>query len=154
MSNIDFPLLAVPAMIAAAQWGVLSRRFGLHLAWAASFNVAWIAAMWCGMETGFIVPNPLVMGAVGGGLTGVMQWIALRHQTARAMWCVPASVVFSIAGCWIGVAAGNVAYSRGVGETGAYLIGGAVAAVVIAAITAPLVRGALTPGSSREAQPI
>jgi hypothetical protein len=121
--------------IGAAQWLVTTRRFGADAWWVVAYGLGWWAGMWCGFRYGLFSPNPFIMGASGGAIVGVMQWVTLRHHVPRAMWWVPASVLLSVLGCWSGVATGMYVYNHMSSQATAYLVGSSVGGAVIGLLT-------------------
>lgn len=48
---------------------------------------------------------PILMGVVFGVLSGIMPWLVLRRQVARAGWWVPAHLLGSLVGGALGIIA-------------------------------------------------
>ncbi len=116
-------------LIGLAQWLVLAPRFSLTGWLIPAYGMGWYIGLWLGTNLGFLSPG-LFMGAAGGALVGVMQWLSLRRRLGRSLIWMPAMSVSSLLGCWIGVLAGVSA-----GAAPAYAIGGAVAGAVIGVLS-------------------
>lgn len=96
--------IAGGAIVGAAQWFALRRHLRLPLGWIAGTCFAWSVGIWVGETHGFIAPDPLWAGAVGGTLAGSVQtWALWRRVQRPALW-FPASVVSSTLG-WLAASA-------------------------------------------------
>lgn len=119
-------------LIGLAQWLVLARRFSLSGWLIPAYGLGWYTGLWLGMNLGFLTPEPFSMGAAGGALVGVIQWLGMRRGLHRSLIWIPTMIATSLLGCWLGVMAGVSAYNTAsVGRVAAYAIGGAVAGAVI-----------------------
>ena len=74
--------------------------------WAAASAVAWYAGMQIGVPRGFLSPDPIWTGAVGGSLAGQLPWLILRRQVERSGFWAVASLASSVLGWVAGTAAG------------------------------------------------
>ena len=138
-------ILAVTgAVIGIGQWVVLRPHLHQSAWWVLANIIGWTMA---GIVLGFVV-NPedtvlsqntfyktvtsvgafsfliilgLVLGAVGGGVSGFLQWFILRWNSYQVRWWVGASLV--------GWAIGGALVSTVLGGGGAWL-GGAIAGVI------------------------
>lgn len=123
-------------LIGLAQWLVLARRFSLSGWLILAYGLGWYIGLWLGMNLGFLTPEPFSMGAAGGALVGVMQWLGMRRRLGRSLIWIPTMIATSLVGCWLGVEAGVSAYNNvSAGLTLAYAIGGAVAGAVMGVLS-------------------
>jgi len=51
------------------------------------------------------IPSPILLGVLFGILSGIMPWLVLRRQLARAGWWVPAHLFGSLVGGALGIVA-------------------------------------------------
>ena len=70
----------------------------------------WVpCSAWLSRPSGLLVGGAAV-GAIGGAVLGVLQWLVLRRQLARAGWWIEASTVgWAVGGAAFGLAGGAVA---------------------------------------------
>ena len=82
------------------QWLVLRRRIAGTGWWVPAstlgFPIALVMAVGA-MRLGGI-PSPILMGVLFGVLSGILPWLVLRRQLARAGWWVPAHLLGSLVG--------------------------------------------------------
>jgi hypothetical protein len=134
--NGELWIIPSALLIGLAQWLVLARRFSLSGWLIPAYGLGWYIGLWLGWNLGFLGPEPFSLGAVGGALVGVMQWLSIRRRLYRSLIWIPTMIASSLLGCWIGVLAGVSAIdSASVGPTLAYAIGGAVAGAVIGVLS-------------------
>lgn len=70
------------------------------------FAIALVTAVGVGMSLGGDpMAAPILMGVVFGVLSGIMPWLVLRRQVARAGWWVPAHLLGSLVGGALGIIA-------------------------------------------------
>ena len=126
-------------VIGVMQWLVLRRQVagvGWWVVASAGGWVVFVAVVWLGFvgmraimvgAVGMVV-GVVAGGAVGGFVVGVLQWLVLRRQVARASWWVAASVVGQV------VFAVMVAFMNMFGFVGG-LVGQAVGLAMYGGIT-------------------
>ena len=51
------------------------------------------------------IPSPILLGVLFGILSGILPWLVLRRQVARAGWWVPAHLLGSLVGGAMGIVA-------------------------------------------------
>jgi len=82
------------------QWLVLRRRIAGTGWWVPAstlgFPIALVMAVGA-MRLGGI-PSPILLGVLFGVLSGILPWLVLRRQLARAGWWVPAHLLGSLVG--------------------------------------------------------
>jgi len=82
------------------QWLVLRRRIARTGWWVPAstlgFPIALVMAVGA-MRLGGI-PSPILLGVLFGVLSGILPWLVLRRQLARAGWWVPAHLLGSLVG--------------------------------------------------------
>ena len=92
------------------QWLVLRRRIAGTGWWVPAstlgFPVALVIAVGA-MRLGGI-PSPILLGVLFGILSGILPWLVLRRQVARAGWWVPAHLLGSLVGGAMGIVAFHV----------------------------------------------
>ena len=92
------------------QWLVLRRRIAGTGWWVPAstlgFPVALVMAEGA-MRVGEI-PSPILLGVLFGILSGILPWLVLRRQVARAGWWVPAHLLGSLVGGAMGIVAFHV----------------------------------------------
>ena len=134
--NGELWIIPPALLIGLAQWLVLARRFSLSGWLIPAYGLGWYIGLWLGWNLGFITPEPFSLGAAGGVLVGVMQWLGMRRLLCRSWIWIPTMTVSSLLGCWIGVLVGTSAYdSASIGVMLAYAIGGAVAGAVMGVLS-------------------
>ena len=122
-------------LIGLAQWLVLAQRFSPSGWMIPAYGLGWYVGIWLGTNLGLPAPE-LFMGAIGGALVGVMQWLSMRRRLRRSLIWIPTVIASSLLGFWIGVSAGvSAKASASVGLTLAYTIGGVVAGAVIGVLS-------------------
>ncbi len=127
-------LLIIPCGLAIgfAQWLVLAKRFSRSGWLILAYGLGWYVGLWIGYSTGFLTPEPITLGAAGGIIVGVMQWLVMKRRARRAWVWIPALAASSTFGCWLGVHAGiRVNEATSLGTAMVYAVGGAVAGAVI-----------------------
>jgi len=109
---LDLALLVVILGLAGGfmQWLVRRRRIARAGWWAPAstlgFAIALVTAVGVGMSLGGDpMAAPILMGVVFGVLSGIMPWLVLRRQVARAGWWVPAHLLGSLVGGALGIIA-------------------------------------------------
>jgi hypothetical protein len=131
-------LWSIPAalLIGLAQWLVLAPRFSLSGWLIPAYGLGWFIGLWLGMNLDVQAPG-LLMGALGGALVGVIQWLSIRSRLCRSFIWVPTMTVSSSLGCGIGVWTGPALSdtSTSLGVNFASAIGGAVAGAVIGVLS-------------------
>ena len=89
------------------QWLVLRRRIAGTGWWvpasALGFPVALVMAEGAMRLVG--IPSPILLGVLFGILSGILPWLVLRRQVARAGWWVPAHLLGSLVGGAMGIVA-------------------------------------------------
>ena len=89
------------------QWLVLRRRIAGTGWWVPAstlgFPVALVMAEGA-MRLGGI-PSPILLGVLFGILSGILPWLVLRRQVARAGWWLPAHLLGSLVGGAMGIVA-------------------------------------------------
>ena len=92
------------------QWLVLRRRIARTGWWVPAstlgFPIALVMAVGA-MRLGGI-PSPILLGVLFGVLSGILPWLVLRRQLARAGWWVPAHLLGSLVGGAMGIVAFHV----------------------------------------------
>jgi hypothetical protein len=123
--------MATGLLIGGAQWLTMRRCTRVSAAWIWAYGAVWFGAWRLAFEYGgFFAPSELILGGIGGGVTGLLQWVTLRSVLRRAWTWIPASAVASIVGCWLGVIAGFAANDH-ISSDLAYPVGAAVAGLVM-----------------------
>src|SRR5688572_9410103 len=108
---LDMALLVVILGLAGGfmQWLVLRRRIGGTGWWVPAstlgFPVALVIAVGAMRLGGDSVAVPILLGVLFGILSGIMPWLVLRRQLARAGWWVPAHLLGSLVGGAMGIVA-------------------------------------------------
>jgi hypothetical protein len=150
--NGELWIIPSALLIGLAQWLVFARRFSTSGWLIPAYGLGWYIGLWLGWNLGFITPEPLSLGAVGGILVGAMQWLGMRRRLYRSWIWIPTLTASSLLGCWLGVLAGVSAYDNGsVGEALAYAIGGAVAGAVIGVLSGSVLIILMRHDASRKA---
>jgi len=92
------------------QWLVLRRRIAGTGWWVPAstlgFPVALVMAEGAMRLVG--IPSPILLGVLFGILSGILPWLVLRRQVARAGWWVPAHLLGSLVGGAMGIVAFHV----------------------------------------------
>ena len=92
------------------QWLVLRRRISGTGWWVPAstlgFPVALVMADGAMRLVG--IPSPILLGVLFGILSGILPWLVLRRQVARAGWWVPAHLLGSLVGGAMGIVAFHV----------------------------------------------
>jgi hypothetical protein len=96
------------------QWLVLRRRIAGAAWWipatSLGFPIALVIADGAGMRLGGdSIAAPVLMGGAFGLLSGIMPWLVLRRQVARAGWWLPAQLLGSLVGGAMGIVAFHTA---------------------------------------------
>jgi len=134
--NGELWIIPPALLIGLAQWLVLARRFSLSGWLIPAYGLGWYIGLWLGWNLGFLTPEPFSLGAAGGVLVGVMQWLGMRRRLYRSWVWIPTMTASSLLSCWIGVLAGvSAVNSASVGVALAYAIGGSVAGAVIGVLS-------------------
>ena len=107
---LDLALLVVILGLVGGfiQWLVLRRRIAGAGPWipasALGFPIALVIAVSAGMSlSGDSIAAPILLGVLFGILSGIMPWLVLRRQLARAGWWVPAHLLGSLVGGVLGI---------------------------------------------------
>ena len=89
------------------QWLVLRRRIA-GTGW-------WVPASTLGLPIALVIavgamrlggiPSPILLGVLFGVVSGIMPWLVLRRQLARAGWWIPAHLLGSLLGGAMGIVA-------------------------------------------------
>jgi hypothetical protein len=91
------------------QWLVLRRRIAEAAWWipasALGFPLALIIADKSTRLVGDFAAAPILLGVLFGVLSGVMPWLVLRRQNARAVWWLPAHLLGVLVGGALGIVA-------------------------------------------------
>ncbi len=108
------------------QWLVLRRRIAGTGWWVPAstlgFPVALVIAVGAMRLGGDSTATPILLGVLFGILSGVMPWLVLRRQLARAGWWVPAHLLGSLVGGALGIVAFYaMAYFDSINSPGARL---------------------------------
>jgi hypothetical protein len=92
------------------QWLVIRRRIAGTGWWVPAstlgFPVALVMAEGAMRLVG--IPSPILLGVLFGILSGILPWLVLRRQVARAGWWVPAHLLGSLVGGAMGIVAFHV----------------------------------------------
>ena len=109
--DLDLALIVVILGLAGGfmQWLVLRRRIGGTGWWVPAstlgFSVALVIAVGAMRLGGDSVAAPILLGVLFGILSGILPWLVLRRQLARAGWWVPAHLLGSLVGGAMGIVA-------------------------------------------------
>jgi len=110
LPGLDLALLVVILGLVGGfmQWLVLHRRIPRAGWWVPAsglgFPIALVIAVGAGMSLGGdSIAAPILMGVVFGVLSGIMPWLVLRQQVARAGWWLPAHCLGSLVGGALGI---------------------------------------------------
>jgi hypothetical protein len=96
--------LVLRRQIARAGWWVLASTLGFAIAPVA--GIAGVMAMSQVMSLdGNPMAAPMLLGVVFGVVGGILPWLVLRRQFARAGWWVPAHLLGSLVGGALGIIA-------------------------------------------------
>lgn len=92
------------------QWLVLRRRIAGTGWWMPANALGFPIALVIAVNTGTSLPGdsiaaPILIGVVFGLLSGIMPWLILRRQLARAGWWIPAHMLGSLVGGAMGIVA-------------------------------------------------
>ena len=94
--------LVLRRQIAGAGWWVLASTLGFAIAPLA--GIAGVMAMSQVMSLdGNPMAAPMLLGVVFGVVGGILPWLVLRRQLARAGWWVPAHLLGSLVGGALGI---------------------------------------------------
>ena len=104
---------------------MLASTLAWAIAWFAGWNLGWSALGSMGLNMVFVG-----IGAMAGLVAGILQWLALRGQVARAGWWVLASTLGWAVGLGLAVAVG-----RALGWMVAGALGGAITGVALIWLT-------------------
>ena len=110
--DLDLALIVVILGLAGGfmQWLVLRRRIAGTGWWVPAstlgFPVALVMAEGAMRLVG--IPSPILLGVLFGILSGILPWLVLRRQVARAGWWVPAHLLGSLVGGAMGIVAFHV----------------------------------------------
>ena len=128
-------------IIAGAQWRALHRQAGMSLWWMAGTAVGWFGGLW--VATADFWPDAFWAGGIGGAISGILQCLTLWRRAAsrstasrRTLSWAPVTLVASEIGWVAGVCIGLLIYVE-TGESLAYVLGGALAGIVIGSVSAP-----------------
>jgi hypothetical protein len=109
LQTLDLALIVVILGLAGGfmQWLVIRRRIAGTGWWVPAstlgFPVALVIAVGA-MRLGGI-PSPILLGVLFGVVSGILPWLVLRRQLARAGWWVPAHLLGSLVGGAMGIVA-------------------------------------------------
>jgi len=110
--DLDLALIVIILGLAGGfmQWLVLRRRIAGTGWWVPAstlgFPVALVTAEGAMRLVG--IPSPILLGVLFGILSGILPWLVLRRQVARAGWWVPAHLLGSLVGGAMGIVAFHV----------------------------------------------
>jgi len=92
------------------QWLVLRRRIAGTGWWVPASTLGFPAALVMTDDAMRLVgiPSPILLGVLFGILSGILPWLVLRRQVARAGWWVPAHLLGSLVGGAMGIVAFHV----------------------------------------------
>jgi hypothetical protein len=148
--NGEFWIVPSALLIGLAQWLVLAPRFSLSGWLIPAYGLGWYIGFWLDMNLGFLALEPF-MGAIGGAVVGVTQWLSIGRRRRRSLIWIPTMIVSSLLGCFMGVWAGRSAYNSGpAGLTLASAIGGAVAGAVIGVLSGSVLAILIRQGARRK----
>jgi hypothetical protein len=90
------------------QWLILRRRIAGTGWWVPASTLSFPAALVIAegamvLGGGVSVAAPILLGVLFGILSGIMPWLVLRRQLARAGWWVPAHLLGSLVGGALGI---------------------------------------------------
>ena len=109
--DLDLALIVVILGLAGGfmQWLVLRRRIAGTGWWVPAstlgFPAALVTAVGAMRLGGDSVATPILLGVLFGILSGILPWLVLRRQVARAGWWVPAHLLGSLVGGAMGIVA-------------------------------------------------
>jgi len=115
LPGLDLALLVVILGLVGGfmQWLVLRRRIARASWWVPASGlglpIALVIAVGAGMSLGGnSLAAPVLMGVVFGVLSGIMPWLILCRQLARAGWWIPAHLLGSLVGGALGIVSFHV----------------------------------------------
>jgi len=115
LPGLDLALLVVILGLVGGfmQWLVLRRRIARASWWVPASGlglpIALVIAVGAGMSLGGnSLAAPVLMGVVFGVLSGIMPWLVLCRQLARAGWWIPAHLLGSLVGGALGIVSFHV----------------------------------------------
>ena len=112
--ELDLALILVILGLAGGfmQWLVLRRRIAGTGWWVPASTLGFPAALVIAVGAmrlgGDSVATPILLGVLFGILSGILPWLVLRRQVARAGWWVPAHLLGSLVGGAMGIVAFHV----------------------------------------------
>jgi len=112
--DLDLALIVVILGLAGGfmQWLVLRRRIAGTGWWVPASTLGFPAALVIAVGAmrlgGDSVATPILLGVLFGILSGILPWLVLRRQVARAGWWVPAHLLGSLVGGAMGIVAFHV----------------------------------------------
>ena len=78
--------------IRGARWWVLATAIGWQAGFAAVGNISLPIVLALDLDV-FGIPSSILNGLQMGAIVGLVQWLVLRRQVARAWWWIPASAM-------------------------------------------------------------
>jgi hypothetical protein len=96
--------LVLRRRIAGAGWWVLASTLGFAIAPIAAIAGVMAIAQVMSLD-GNPMASPILLGVLFGVVSGILPWLVLRRQLARAGWWVPAHLLGSLVGGAMGIVA-------------------------------------------------